>query len=158
MKAIKIKTEWILYPKLPSSWKNKTPYNPITEGFKDVITPTISDSQKLGKLVYNKDNDIVTYEVINLTDSEIKAKELDNAKTIDAIRFIAQLSYEGITSDAIMAVIETLPDEQKIYATASFNRATTFDRDNAFIGLIGQAFGKTSDELDDIFIKASKLP
>ncbi|WP_298118140.1 hypothetical protein [Flavobacterium sp.] len=76
---------------------------------------------------------------------------------VTAIQFIAQLSFEGITEASILEVIDTLPEPNKTIARASFLRAVYFERNNPFIPLVGMAFNKTSEQLDQIFINASKL-
>lgn len=76
---------------------------------------------------------------------------------VNAIQFIAQLSFEGITEEMILQVINTLPEPSKTIARASFLRAVYFERNNPFIPLIAQAFHKTKEQIDQIFIKANKL-
>lgn len=76
---------------------------------------------------------------------------------VTAIQFIAQLSFEGISEQNIMAVIDTLNEPDRTVAKVSYNRAVYFERANPFISLIGQAFNKSESDLDDIFINASKI-
>jgi len=71
MKAIEINNNWKLYPTLPKVWNNKQPYNAIEEGFKDVVRPAISNTQRLGMLIYDDVNDVLTYQVIDKTEEEI---------------------------------------------------------------------------------------
>ena len=93
-----------------------------------------------------------TYETITLSDSPVEVPS-----TVTAIQFIAQLSFEGIAQSQILAVIDTLPEPHKTLARVSYDRAATFDRSNALMSVVGQAFGKSDLEMDEIFIKANKL-
>lgn len=77
---------------------------------------------------------------------------------ISAIKFLVQLELEGVTEANILSVINTLPEPNKTIATVSFKRATYFERDNALLLLVGQAYGFNSTKLDEIFINAEKLP
>ena len=78
-------------------------------------------------------------------------------KMVNAIQFISQLSFEGITEAAITKVINTLPEPNKTVAKVSYQRAVYFERNNPFLDLVGKAFNKTDGELDQIFINASKI-
>ena len=78
-------------------------------------------------------------------------------ETVTAIQFISQLSFEGITEDLIMTIIDTLPEPNKTVAKVSYKRAIYFERNNHFISMIGQVFEKTEEQLDQIFINASKI-
>jgi len=93
-----------------------------------------------------------TYETITLPEPPVEVPS-----TVTAIQFLAQLSFEGIAQSQIIAVIDTLPEPNKTLARVSYDRAATFDRGNALMSLVGQAFGKSDLEMDEIFIKANKL-
>ena len=157
MKAIHINDVWELYATLPKVWNNKQPYNAIEEGFKDVIRPTITNTQRLGMLVYDELNDIITYQVIDKTEEEIFAEDLANATEVKSINFLVQLELEGVTEDGILAIIDTLPEPNKTIAKVSFKRATVFERGNPLLALVGQAYGFDDAKLDEIFVKANKL-
>jgi hypothetical protein len=86
MKAIQIDGNWELFQTLPKVWNNKQPYNAIEEGFKDVIRPTISNTQRLGILIYDDLNDVLSYQVVDKTEEEIFAEDLANAT--EAIQLI----------------------------------------------------------------------
>ena len=158
MKAININNVWKLYQTLPKVWNNKQPYNAIEEGFKDVVEPTMSNAQRLGILIYDEINDIVTYQVIDKTEEEIFAEDLANATEVKSINFLVQLELEGVTEAGILAIIDTLPEPNRTIARVSFKRATFFERENPLINLVGQAYGFDSNKLDEIFINANKLP
>ena len=157
MKAIEINGSWELYQTLPKVWNNKQPYNAIEEGFKDVIRPTITNTKRLGALIYDDLNDVLTYEVIDKSAEEIFQDELSKATEVSAIKFLVQLELEGVTEADILTIINTLPEPNKTIANVSFKRATTFERDNALLLLVGQAYGFNDAKLDEIFVNANKL-
>jgi len=77
---------------------------------------------------------------------------------VSAIKFLAQLDREGVREEAILNIIASLPSPSNIDARIAFKRATFFERDNALLLLVGQAYGFDSNKLDEIFINANKLP
>lgn len=82
---------------------------------------------------------------------------------ITAIQFFSQLLLQGITETEIRETIdykvadEQLPLINGELAKIALRKATVFERNNPFISVIGLAFNKTSEQLDTIFINASKL-
>jgi hypothetical protein len=158
MKAIYINENWELFQTLPKVWNNKQPYNAIEEGFKDVIRPAITNTQRLGMLIYDDLNDVLTYQVIDKSQEEIFAEDLANATEVKSINFLVQLELEGVTEDGILSIIDTLPEPNKTIAKVSFKRATFFERSNPLLTLVGQAYGFDDTKLDEIFINANKLP
>jgi len=159
MKAIEINGNWELYNTLPKVWNNKQPYNAIEEGFKDVIRPTISNTQRLGELVYDDLNDVLTYNIIEKSAEEIFEAELMDSQIVSGLRLFTQLDLVGITRDDVLLQIEKLPNQvDRIVGRNSVLHAVTFDRNSSLINVVGALFGKTSTEMDEIFINAKKLP
>ncbi len=84
MIAIEINGEIKTYPKIPSQWNgifnyNKATYRHFDDGWRDVIIPSYnSNTEKLGSL--KVDGDTITYEVIPLTESELKLRISSNAE------------------------------------------------------------------------------
>jgi len=82
---------------------------------------------------------------------------------ITALQFFTQLRKEGITKEAIIQVLEYLKSEgyisQEIFdvAIVAIDKATVIERNNDLLPLIGSAFEKSKEQLDLIFINASKL-
>lgn len=157
MYAKKIDNEWQLFNRLPASWNNSMPYNWKEIGIKEVVQPTITASQKKGELIYDIDNDVCTYEVLDKTAEEIRVEDLQAAQVVPNLNFKKQLLLEGITKENVLSVIDTLPETHKEFARLSFEEANTFDRSNPFVAMVGHVFNKTSDQMDDIFIAASKM-
>ena len=96
---------------------------------------------------YITQNELPTQVVSEVVPTEVKS-----------INFLVQLELEGVTEAGILAIIDTLPEPNKTIARVSFKRATFFERDNALLLLVGQAYGFDDAKLDEIFINANKLP
>lgn len=126
-------------------------------GWRNVELPEITEFQKLADL-FILTNDIVTKEVIDLTEEEIAEKnKVVVPESVNNIQFITQLAFEGITESQVLAVIDTLTEPNKTVARVSYFRAVRFFRNNPLMQLVGQAFNKTEAQMDDIFINADKL-
>ena len=101
-----------------------------------------------------------TYETIEIIE-EVPVVIVPDKVT--AIQFLVQLEIEGIPETAIIATINgmfannLLTEQQKIMALISLKRATFFEHNHPFVSLIGMAFGKNEQQLDDIFINANKI-
>jgi hypothetical protein len=159
MKAIHINGNWKLYATLPKVWNNKQPYNAIEEGFKDVVKPTITNTERLGMVIYDEINDIVTYQVVDKTEEEIFADELRDSQIVSGLRLFTQLELIGITRDDVLLQIDNLPDQvDRIVGRNSVLHAVVFDRNSPLINGVGALFEKTPEEMDEIFINANKLP
>jgi len=65
--------------------KSKTHYE---DGWRDVIKPEITSKQKRGEVYYDEENDVITYEIIDKSDTEIENE------TRKAIRSIYQRAHE----------------------------------------------------------------
>ena len=85
MKAIDVNGVIKKYNSIPSSFElrpNVSYYNlqdssvHYADGFRDLVEQTITDEQKKGSLVFDAENDVFTYNVIDKTPEEIQA-ELD---------------------------------------------------------------------------------
>lgn len=83
MKAIQINNRIIR--SIPSFWirpdgSHDHAYNTrpdevhYEDGWRDVVTPPISENQRLGEFFFNEENDVWTYQVIDLTPEEIAAR------------------------------------------------------------------------------------
>jgi hypothetical protein len=95
-----------------------------------------------------------------ITQSELPTQVIDEAvpTEVSAIKFLVQLELEGVNEANILSIIDTLPEPNRTIAKVSFKRATTFERDNPLLYLVGQAYGFDDAKLDEIFVNANKLP
>ncbi len=84
MKAIKVDEGYKVFIEIPEKWNGITDYNKLPEeihfknGWRDIVVPVITESQKFGELISVDDN--VTYNVIELTDEEKNALEVKKIK------------------------------------------------------------------------------
>ena len=118
----------------------------------DLIEVSEEELSKINQFIKPRKVDSVWVE--SQTDEDFKEEV---PKMVNAIQFISQLSFEGITEAAITQVINTLPEPNKTVVKVSYQRAVYFERNNPFLDLVGKAFNKTDGELDQIFINASKI-
>lgn len=63
----------------------------------------------------------------------------------------------GIIPAAMEALIEQLPDSQQFSARMLVRGATTFRRDHPVTALIGQLYGMSGEQIDDLWRAASAL-
>jgi hypothetical protein len=92
--------EWVMYSTLPVVWGKKQPYNASAEGFKNVVYPLISNTQKLGSLYFDQVNDVVTFPVIEMSAEELEENNLEleteryKKRASDGINSYAKMSAE----------------------------------------------------------------
>lgn len=92
------------------------------------------------------------------TEEEIaEANKAKVPKSVKSIAFLIALEFIGITKDAVLSFIETLPSPNNIIVKHSFERATFFERSSPFIPMVGQAFNKTDAELENVFFTAREI-
>ena len=87
MKAIQINNEIKVYSQLPKTWKNHMNFRQAyvtlqqQEGFYDVVEPEFdSNIEKLGEIYFDETNEVFTYPVEDIPQSELderKQRELD---------------------------------------------------------------------------------
>jgi hypothetical protein len=78
-------------------------------------------------------------------------------QSVSSIQFLSQLELQGITEANILDIINDLQSPDNIIARNSYLRASSFERNNPLLIIIGMNFGMTATELDQLFINASKL-
>jgi len=82
MVAIEKNGEIKVFPNIPDTWNHTIgyPYEDATihyiDGFRNVVEPQYNTAtQRKGAMVYDNVNNVFTYEVVNLTEEELTAKE-----------------------------------------------------------------------------------
>lgn len=78
-------------------------------------------------------------------------------QSVTAIQFLSQMELQGINEQDIISIINALPSPSNIVAKNSFYRAANFERSNPLLSIVAINFGLTEDQLDELFINASKL-
>lgn len=63
----------------------------------------------------------------------------------------------GVIPDALLALIQQLPEDQQFNARILIASAQTFQRSNQFTAAIGEFYGMSSTDLDDFWTAARKL-
>jgi len=92
MKAINVNGTIKTYSLVPKTWGNILGVQYLNDsslealGFYDVVTPTTKQSQELGSIEWDADNEVFTYPVQNKTYSqtvaELKTQKIENLKYI----------------------------------------------------------------------------
>lgn len=91
-------------------------------------------------------------------------------RSISDRQFFQQLAIDGVISEddalasnsgvippQMLAIIESMPADQKFSAKMVVSGATVYERNNAMTIAIGAAYGWTSEQIDDLFRAAVKL-
>jgi len=87
------------YPSLPASEHKK-------DGWRDVVSPDLKENQRRGALLYDAQNDRVTYQVIDLTEEEIQSRVISQAQNsreeIIQVKIKAQVEaeFQSISDDS----------------------------------------------------------
>lgn len=63
----------------------------------------------------------------------------------------------GVSLDMIESAINELPEPSRSYAKVTWEYATIFEREHPMIEGLGTQLGLTSEQIDGLFIEASKL-
>lgn len=118
------------------------------DGFKELVRPTITKTQKLGKITHNGDTFI--YEVIDKSEHE-----LDNMipKTLSKLKFKTRLiEKHGITDEQVDTIINAIEDNiQKAKLKLMWYQADLFERDNPYLYQFAPALGLTETDIKNLF-------
>lgn len=107
---------------------------------------------------YLAEKDIVGVEYVEATPEEIEEVNKPIVpQEITAIKFFIELEKQGIFEDALMAFISTLDEDSERKARISLLKGATFERNNPLLELVGFAFGKSEEDIDQIFINANQI-
>jgi len=140
MKGINVNGTIKTYSSVPKSWGNVIGVNYMSDqdlkglGFYDVVIPDIKDSEQLGDIYFDADNQVFTYSVESQTYSETVAelkeqkinelKQLYNLKLSKTDWYIIR-SQEGISvPQSVLEAREALRTECATHE-ASINAKTT---------------------------------
>jgi hypothetical protein len=92
MKAININGTIKTYSSVPKTWGNILGVQYLNDsslkelGFYDVVTPATKDSQELGSIKWDADNEVFTYPIKNKTYSqsvaELKTQKIESLKSV----------------------------------------------------------------------------
>ena len=130
----------------------------FAHGWRDVVIPTITETQKLSNDFILVD-DIVTKEVVELTAEELQA--IEDAKIpiqIKNMKFRLALIKSGIMPSSIDSVITQMPEgamKENIFTLWNF--ADYLERNDASLNYMAGQFNITHEQLDEIFINGNLL-
>lgn len=163
MKSNITQTPLRTYSRLPKSWPdrpNLINYDKAdasthqADGWREVIRPTIQANQKLGELLYDQGNDVVTYAVLDKTPEELEAERLAQVpQSITPTQGRIALKLMGLL-DNVNTMIENSDDAAlKIY----WEYSLSWDRQNSYISSMANLLGMSDTDLDNFFIEASNI-
>lgn len=109
-----------IYGDIPKSWNGingyhyKSEQEHYSDGWRSVVTPQITESEKLGQLIYDEVEDVVTYEVIEKTQQEIEAEVMSQAKIAQEEALMV------IKNSKILSEIQEFEDEDALQNQSAF--------------------------------------
>ena len=86
-----------------------------------------------------------------------EATKLVVPERVTAIQFLSALALSGIYETQIETIIENLAEPNRTIGLIALKRATVFERNNALIEIVRQAFNLTTQDVDNLFITASNI-
>lgn len=78
-------------------------------------------------------------------------------KNISSKQIRLGLLSSGFSLQMINDAISQMPEPQKSYAQITWEYATVFEREHPMIESLGTQLGLTSEQIDQLFIRASEL-
>ena len=141
----------------------QTDYRPSVEVHRVKLIKRIAGDNNDIAYVYLTDEEASTYDDLTLVEqAEIDANPdilvMQVPEKISRAQALLQLLEDGITASAVQSAIDAIPDElTKAKANIYWNESNEFYRNHPLIGQIGLAIGLTDEELDEMFLNATKL-
>lgn len=127
-------------------------------GWVDYVVPEITEYQRLLDICYDSEKNIVTHDVQDYTQEEIDLiKKSKVPQVITPRQLRTQLILNGISIDYINSIIDSLSEPQKSLTKIAWEYSTDFDRNNEMLKQFANVLGLNENDIDDIFINASKL-
>ncbi len=130
----------------------------FAHGWRDVVIPTITETQKLSNDFIFVD-DIVTKEVVELSEEELQA--IEDAKVpiqVKNMKFRLALIKSGIMPSSIDTSITQMPEgamKENIFTLWNF--ADYLERNDVSLNYMARQFNITHEQLDNLFILANTL-
>jgi hypothetical protein len=122
------------------------------DGWRDVVEPVLTDTQKRGSLVIL--NDSVTYEIIDKTPEELEAERKSLVPlSISKLQAMIMLGRMGI-KDGVLNLVST---SENLEARSYFEYAATWERASPIINGLAPALGMSQEDLDNFFSEAEKI-
>lgn len=178
MKAIQIKDTIHAYPSIEAYWLQRSkPFTlrPATvnyhklaaeehykDGWRDVVVPDFDpDTQHLGPLVYDKEKDIVTFEVVDKTAEEleqIRKSKIPYSITPTQGRVLLSQMPGSVEGESLLHdVLRLLPDSKTEPIQIYWEYALTWDLDSQFVTQMAAALRMSDEDVDNFFIQAAQI-
>ena len=155
------------YSEIPGTWEFEgVPYQGyehftdlhFAHGWRDVVIPTITETQKLSNDFILVD-DIVTKEVVELSEEELQA--IEDAKVpiqVKNMKFRLALIKSGIMPSSIDTAINQMPEgamKENIFTLWNF--ADYLERNDVSLNYMAGQFNISQEQLDNLFILSDTL-
>ena len=125
------------------------------DGWREYVEPNYdSFTQRLGELIYDEAQDIVTRVLINKTPEELEAERRAMIPfTITPTQGRIRLKQMNLLEQVVLLVENSADEELQIY----WEYALSWDRDNTFVRQMALELGMSEDDLDNFYLTASQL-
>jgi len=153
IKELTIPTKFHVTEKVSGGYEHRTDLHEV-DGIFDLIIPEILENQKLGEIYFNEENQVFTYQVLQLTVEELKSRI---PQTVSQRQLRTQLVLIGFNLTDIDTAINSLSEPDKSIAQIAWDYAITFERESPLLVSLALMLGLTETDLENIFINASKL-
>lgn len=124
------------------------------DGFFDLMIPELNENEKLGEVYFDEENQVFTYQKIELSVEEIKARI---PQVVSQRQLRTQLVLTGFNLSDIDTAIKSLPEPDRSIALIAWDYAITFERESPLLVSLALMLGLTEYDLENIFINASQL-
>lgn len=142
-------------------YQNRTDLH-YTDGWRDYLAPVYDPAtHRIGELVYDKEKDVVTREVIKLTAEELEQNrkaQIPYSITPTQGRVLLAQMPGSVEGDSLLHdVLARLPDSKTEPIAIYWEYAMSWDRDSQFVAQMAAALGMTETDVDEFFIAASQI-
>ena len=141
MKAREENGQIKIYGQLPKTWKNHLNFSQASvelqqqEGFYDVVRPEYNtETQRLGEIYFDSNEEVFTYPVIDFTQEELDARRereldaLDSRFDEQAAKRLLRKVAEPILADEKKLSIQDIEDSKMLYK--QYRVGVVYDRDS----------------------------
>lgn len=171
MKSNITETPLKTYPSIPKYWKSRLntvnydtlpPAEHYKDGWRDYLAPVYDPAtHRIGELIYDKEKEVVTREVVKLTAEELeqirKAQIPASITPTQGRVLLAQMPGSKEGESLLHDVLALIPEDKTDPVFIYFEYAISWDRESQFVGQLAAALGLTDDAVDALFVAASQI-
>jgi hypothetical protein len=122
------------------------------DGWREVVAPVLGPTEKLGDLVYDEEADLITYEILEKSETELEAERRAAIPfSIAPAQGRIALARRGLLAAIQSAIPTDVEDPTRIY----WEYAISWERSHPLINQLAAALGLTEAQVDEIFIEAA---